>query len=330
MQIIEKNGDDYLQSTLLKLDNKHIDANTLFSDIDIVLNQLKAKTGDNDIKYGAYGSSIASLKKRFAATYFSPSFLKGYVTNPATALYGNFAKEEVNDATAIGTTVHKVLELYYKQPKKERNRDQLLKILNEVKPEGQDDKTLLTYINGYKESTDYLKSGALDDTALDCFCEYRGRTAVVIPKFNLSLPIPVSYVVDRIDVRDDKLYIIDYKTGYQSAKSASFDGYLGSMILYKWVVEQDFSMEVAGGYLMAPGNKEKYLPLDFSLVNESKMVDQVFNFYEKFKKDTETRIYDFTNQGYFTSTDLKHFKEIMNEPSVNKTIPVEIYLGKHE
>ena len=331
MKIIERDGDDYLVSNILKLDSTHIDCNELFDDIHETINQILEKTNQKEIKYGTYGSSISSMDKRFSATYFSPSFMKGYMTNPATSLYGNFAKEEVNDATAIGTTVHKILELYYKMDRKDRDRQKLDELLTKVLPKGQDEKTVQKYIDGYKDSKDYLdKDKELDDTKLDCFCEYRGRANVYIPKFDVSLPIPVSYVVDRIDVRGDKLYIIDYKTGHQTAKSASFDGYLTSMILYKWVVEQDFSMPVKGGYLLAPGNTDKYLKLDFSLVNESKVVDQVLSFYEQFKQDTASRIYTFTNQGYFTSEDLKHFREFMQDSTVNKKLPVEIYLGAHK
>ena len=328
IQIVTKDGKDYLKTCILKIDSEHIEVSKFFNDLEELKNSISL---ENNEDYSKYGGSIVGILKRFSATYFSPSFMKSYMTNPANTLFGSFAKEDKNDATAIGTTVHKILELYYSQDKELRDRNQLNDLLNACIIPGQDIKKIQGYIDGYKESKDYLNEGnILDDKQLDCWCEYRGKTDVYIPKFNLSLPMPLSYVVDRIDLRGDKLYIIDYKTGYQTIKSATFDGYLGSMLLYKWVVEQDFGITVDKGFLSTPGNKEKYIPLDFSLVNESKLVEQVNTFCEMFKADMNSKILKFTNQGYFNTGDLKMYRTIMTKDNEPAEFEVEVYIGEHE
>ncbi len=334
MEIITRDGKDYLKTkSIFKVNSGMIECSEFFEELKEAKKEILKMDGkdeNSEISYGAYGSNIQTLLKRFSNTYFSPSFMKGFMDNPANVLIGSFAQAKVNDATEIGTVVHKIFELYYKQDKNKREQSQLLDLMKENLLEGQDEETVRKYIEGYLGIPDYLdRSIPLDDKKLDCFCEYRGKCNIVIPKFNLTVDLPVSYVVDRIDVRKDKLYIIDYKTGYQPLKSASFSGYLGSMILYKWVVEQDFGMEVAGGYLCTPGNQEKYIDLDFSLVNESKLYDMVNEFCKGFASCTESRQYPFTDKGYFTNDDLKRFRQEMNEDDEPRYLEFEIYLGEH-
>ena len=317
MKIITKNGKDYLKTSVKKINNFSVDCFTLFNDIEEYLDKNE-------------NSNLQHFYDRFSCSYFSPSFMKSYMENPMNTIFNSVSSEGVNDATAIGTTYHKIMEDYYSLPKEERNREVLDKLEKDLTPFGMDQKRLHQYVEGYKDIKDYLNEDSeLDDTNLDCFCEYKGKTQVYIPKFDITLPIPLSYIVDRIDVRDGKLYILDYKTGRQGRHSATFDGYLGSMILYKWVIEQDFGMEVDKGYLIAPHLDNKYIELDYSLVNESKLVDDFYDFYEQFKKDTETRVYSFTNKGYFTSDDMRKYRRKMQDSSVD-TINIEIYIGESE
>lgn len=333
MEIITKNGKDYLKSSILKVDKTCIEYSKFFKDLEECVKYCKEKLGkkeDERIGYGEYGGNIQSALSRFSATYFSPSFMKSFETNPATALISCFSDNEADSPLTIGTTVHKIFEDYYKQPKEERNRKDLIDIANDNILEGQKPEEILKYINGYIDIKDYLdEKQELNDNKLDCFCEYKGRGEVFIPKFNVKLPLNISYVVDRIDVRDDGLYILDYKTGYQSAKSATFDGYLTSMILYKWVIEQEFGMNVKGGYLVTPHYDKKYIPLDYSLVNESKVVEAVMRFAENLKQSTDSKILKYTNDGYFTSDDLKRFKEVMNENNDTIDYDIEVYIGEH-
>lgn len=328
MEIVTENGKDYLETVIVKYDDETIDCSQFFKDANIVINDILLKNGLTKIEKDSYGSKLSALVHRFSGTYFSPSFMKSYLTNPATAFLSGLVEEDVRDATSIGTHTHRILELYYKQDKDKRSRDELLQYLDSVPAEIKDQ--VKKYLEGYIPSMDYLdETKYLDDKELDCVCEYKGKSDIYIPKFDINIPLACSYVVDRIDIRDDKLYIIDYKTGYQTNKSASFDGYLGSMILYKWVVEQDFSLNVAGGYLSTPGNVEKYIPLDFSLVNESKCVEQVIDFCEKFKTDVNNHIYNFTDKGYFSNKELKKFREFMNNGKGSGIYPIKVYLGEH-
>lgn len=339
MEIISENGKDYLISYVAKIDNSTIDAGNLFVDMSetvykILNNQNKKNKTRNTYIANGYGLPIQSFLNRYSGNYISPSFMKGYATNPALNLMQNFFVEQANDATAIGTSFHKVLEDYYNLPKEERNRDKLWGLEVNALQEGQSKELLDEYIKGYYDIKDYLHPRKeLDDTKLECKTEHRGRSQIYIPKLNVTLPCKISYVADRIDFRDDEVIILDYKTGHPTEEAAGFDGYLGSMLLYKWAMEQELNVEITKGYLICPGNtaSKKYIPLDYSTENEKIMVDKIMNFYKDFAKDNSTRLYKFTEEGYFTTDDSKSFRECMNDNTIwMSKIPVKFYIGETE
>ena len=335
MEIITENGRDYLVSYVAKIDNHTIDASGLFTDVrETIANILKEYNRAHKTKYSyidkdQYGGNLQQFLNRFSGNYFSPSFLKNYVTNPALCLFSTFFEENANDATAIGTTFHAILEEYYKLPPEERDRNKLWQIEEAHILEGQDKNKLDEYITGFIESGDYL-GGKMDDTKLECQTERRGRELITVKSLNYTLPCSVAYIIDRLDYRDDGIYIIDYKTGHPKPEAASFNGYLGSMLIYKWGIEQELNIKVKGAYLLCPGNKEKYIKLDFSIENEKIMIDKIEQFYKNFQRDNKRRVYEYTDEGYFTSDDAKAFKNTMNDNTLWMCkIPVKLYIGEH-
>ena len=341
MEIITENGKDYLVSFIAKIDNNTIDANGLFADVKEATKKIlksynnKHKTKNIAI-YNGYGSSLQSLLNRFSGDYFSPSFMKGYKTNPALNLMQNFFVEQANDATAIGTAFHKVLEDYYNLPGEERERDKLWELEKEVLSQTPDmDKSILDeYITGYYDIKDYLHPRKeKKKKTLKCVTEHRGRANLYVKKLGYTFPCAVSYVADRVDYRGNDVIILDYKTGHPTAEAVTFNGYLGSMILYKWAMEQELNTEITKGYLICPGNKpsEKYMQLDYSKENEEKMIEMVDTFYRNFMRDNRSREYEFTNEGYFTSEDAKKYREIMLDNTIwMSKIPVKFYIGEHD
>lgn len=336
MDIITEDGKDYLTTYIAKIDNHTIDANALFIDVDDTIKKIVKsyntmhKTKNTAI-YKGYGSNLQALANRYNGDYFSPSFMKGYQTNPALMLMQNFFTEQANDATAIGTTFHKILEDYYLLPMEERNREKLWEIEVQDMLPNQDKNILDTYIQGYINSKDYLNPKvALDDTKLKCVTEHKGRANLHVKSIDYTLPCAVSYVADRIDYRDDDVIILDYKTGHPTASAVTFDGYLGSMILYKWAMEQELNTTITKGFLICPGNSDIYMQLDYSTENEEKFAHDVDIFYKSFMRGNRTREYEFTDIGYFTTDDAKKFKEIMHDNTLWMCkIPIKIYIGEH-
>ena len=337
MELVSRDGKDYLQSYVAKIDNSTIDANALFVDVSSTLqNILKSYNRRHKTKntyiYKGYGSNLQSLINRYSGDYFSPSFMKGYVSNPALNLMQNFFTEQANDATAIGTTYHAIMEEYYKLPKEERKRAELYNIADKMVPPEQNKEAVIEYVNGYFDIKDYLHPRKeLDDTKLECVTEHRGRANLHVKSLGYTLPCAVSYVADRVDYRGDDVIILDYKTGHPKEEAVTFDGYLGSMILYKWAMEQELNTTINKGYLICPGNTgtKKYMQLDYSLENEKKMAEYIDQFYRNFMMDNVNRTYKFTSDGYFTTEDAKVLRSVMEDNTLWMCkIPVEIYIGE--
>lgn len=341
MNIITEDGKDYLETFVAKIDNSCIDANGLFADIqELVAKIIKSYNSKHKTKnvaiYKGYGYSLQSLLNRYSGDFFSPSFMKGYKSNPALNLMQNFFTEQANDATAIGTAFHEVLENYYNLSKEERFRDKLWELETAVlaKNPNMNKEILDEYIKGYYDIKDYLHPrSALDDTQLECVTEHRGRANNLYAKsIKYTLPCAVAYVADRIDYRDGETIILDYKTGKPTEAAVTFDGYLGSMILYKWAMEQELNTTIDKGYLLCPGNtpSKKNLKLDYSKDNEEKFAEMIEEFYKSFIYDNRNRIYTFTGDGYFTSEDAKKYREIMNDNTIwYSKIPIRMYIGEH-
>lgn len=340
MEIITENGKDYLVTTVAKIDNSTIDAKQFFVDAQILLNDILKKTNSmhkTTFSYIAkgYGAPLQSMLSRYSGDYFSPSFMKSYVEDPALNFMSNFFIEGANDATAIGTTFHKILEEYYKLPPEERIRTKLWDLEMQYLGPDQDKMKVDEYVSGYMDIKDYLHPRKeLDDTKLECVTEHRGRiTNLYVKSCNYTIPCAVSYVADRVDTRDGENIILDYKTGHPKDSAVTFDGYLGSMLLYKWAMEQELNCDITKGYLICPGNtaSKKYMELDYSKENEEKMIEKIDRFYRNFMRDNRSREYSFTGDGYFTSDDAKAYKEIMNDNTLwMAKMPVRLYIGEHE
>ena len=335
MNIITENGKNYLDTYIAKIDNTTIDCSPFFIDLEDAQSELvkqlnkEHKTHFTYLNEQNYGYPIQSILNRFSGSYFSASFLKSYEDNPAGCFYSMLCEDDADSATRTGSVVHKILEDYYLLPKEQRTREKLIEIQNANLVEGQDNDKICSYIEGYLNTKDYLTGETLDDSQLDCECEYRGKSKIYVKDYDLHLPT-CAYVIDRIDFRDDDIYIVDYKTGNVTNKNLTFEGNLGQMILYKWLVEQKFDKEVKEVYICAPGNK-KYMKVDCGKENQEQMIERVSNFFTQFKQDNARRVYTYTNKGYFTNTAMREFREIMNDNSIRfAKIPVKVYIGEEK
>lgn len=319
--IEEKEGRKYFISSITKKGN-YIDCGKFFKELKEYNDEICKEQGVEHLDRNYPSQKILN---RFSGGYISPSMMKSYMTNPATCFIQAISPTVSSDYTEIGRSVHKCFEEFYNLDKKERDISKLDSILDEeIKKFDQESsrKQLQKYIDGYKNTMDYLdETKELDHKNLDCYCEYFIKKE--LSPLGVKIPLPVYCVADRIDIRDGDLYITDYKTGFmRSDKLTSLDGYLGSMIMYKWACEADFGVPVKGAYLYTPGLVQKSWPLDISMANQSRYLERVLTFCDKFKKEAVNHVYEYIpDAGYFTSEPLKKFQEIMKKPGVFE-IPV--------
>ena len=332
MNIVTVDNKDYLETFIAKIDNKHIDCTPFFVEVQECVDSLlktynrKRNTYYTYLDKEQYGGNLQAILNRFSGNYFSASFLKSYEVNPAGCFYSMLCEDEPSTAASIGSTFHKIMELWYKSH--DRSIENLWSIYEKEVVLGQEEK-VKEYIDGYLETPDYLTNKEFNHRDLICRCEVNGKEDIYIPDFGITLPT-CAFVIDRIDFRDKKTYIIDYKTGSVTKNNLTFDGNLGQMIIYKWAIEQKFNREIKDVYICAPGNK-KYLKCDCSLENQKILIDNIQEFFNKFREDNSRRIYEYTDLGYFTNRQMFEFKEIMNDSSLKMCkIPVKVYIGEHK
>ena len=297
--IEERLDGTYFKSEIFKINNQYIDCYKLFEEL-------------KEIEEGEY------IIRKYDGSYFSPSFLKSFTTNPAGSIISLFCKQEENEYLKIGTDCHLALEKFYSEG--ERTKERLMSLISEITS----DYRAKNYISNYWDTKDYLKDYDDYDT-FKCDCELKGKSEIYIPKYNKKLPL-CSYIIDRIDYRKDKIFIVDYKTGQFNANTLTFDGYLAQMLLYKWITEELINKEIDGIYLCSLKNKV-YKKCDDSEENERKLIDIIDNFFEELNKNYTNKIYEWTDKGYFNSDELKKYRRLMNDENINK-IPVELKLEK--
>lgn len=286
MEIRTIENKDYLVSSVQMGKQCLVETDKLFNDMLEFIALLREYNKSEFVKDG-YGSNVEHIYRKYNTDYFSPTFLKSFTENPFGCLAHDIYSTGESNVREIN--FHKVMELYYKLPKEERTYAKALEITGEVCNDDSYDK-VLEYVGYYfKRHDDYL-GGKLDDSSLECLTEHKGKCEIFVKSLGKKLPMKMKYIIDRLDYRDDKIYLIDYKIGSPTAdKCNSFDGYLPQMTLYRWAIENEFDMEISATYLNIPKKVKDF----YVKINRSDRIDEVvfsmcerfYKKYEKFKKD---------------------------------------------
>lgn len=326
--IIERDGRFYFVSSVRKIDNTKIDANQLFTDLNKVLTDLTKDRLKKTIYPKEFGYPLQLLKNRFSGEYVSPSFFKSYSTNPALCLMNNFFKTEDDVAIQIGNTFHKIMEDFYKEKVENRTKETLLKLIEKNKNDKIDEEDILTLVRGYFGQLDY--QGNKVDYTIPCEVEQKLTQSVYVRSLKETLPIKFTVILDRIDFREDGLYLVDYKTGIHSDKGTDYEqGYLAQMLLGKWVAEEKYNKSIQGIYLNYPKAVDKWVKIPDDIETERFVVDKIKEFTGNLKKDLRLKQFTYTDKGYFNSLDTTKFQKLMNNSLIfNYDIPIEIDLGE--
>ena len=315
-----------------------IDAKKLFTDVEKAVEDEKK---ERNVERLGRGNPLQHLLNSTSAGYVSPTAMKGFEQCPANYLYSKLVPEKIGSATSVGSTVHTILQKFYDQKPEDRTKEKLYELMKkQIEEDGQEDsrKLINQYIDGYWDAPDYLTGRPMDHKNLVCTTE-----TFIKPKtkpLGIDLTVPIYTLVDRIDIRDDGIYIIDYKTGIGDPNPYLLGehGYLPQMIFYKWAVEAEYGQEVKGVYLCLPGAdsiKYKYVKMNVgSLVEQSKVIEIVYNHLEHARNIRETRQFPESTMRYCNSCQMKTFcaayiksdknRSGLDESNIKETISVDI------
>lgn len=322
--------------------NGVIDATQLYNDIeDFISNQkenfaLKQNIKKDDVKLHRH-HPLQHILNSTSGNYVAPTSMKSFNLCPAGYLYGKLVTEKTGVATSVGRTYHTIMEKFYNEEPENRTKNRIYEIMEEtIKEDEQEEKAedVKAYVDGYLKAPDYITGKPMDHGSLICSNEVFIKP--IINPLGVDLGIPVYTLIDRIDIREDGIYVTDYKTGFGDPNPylLGSNGYLPQMIFYKWAAEAEYGQEVRKAFLCLPGAeslKYKYVEMNVnSLVEQSKVIEQVKEHIDFARHVRETKQFPERIMRYCGSCQMKSFCETyvknkeLDENQILESIDVEI------
>ena len=312
--------------------NGVFDLQQLFSDMEKFMKDQRERLGmEPDERFGRK-HPLQHVFNSTSGGYVSPTGMKGFESCPANYVLAKFFDERKGSATSVGHTFHAIMQRFYDC--EERNREKLEAICDDqIHLDDNDDSKdyIMQHVNGYWEADDYL-GGKQKHQDIQCANELFIKASC--KPLGVDLGVPVYLLLDRLDVRDSGLYVIDYKTGVGNPNHWVVLSYLPQMIFYKWGVEEEYQERVTGALLSTPGAydiDQRWVNMNVnSLVLQSKVVDDVLEHLEHAAKCKESRMYEIRRMKYCGSCPIKmqcltYLRDMkMDESQAVKEIPIQI------
>lgn len=206
----------------------------------------------------------------FLRDHYSASFINSWSECPAKTLVSNLPSNNIVPALEIGTAVHKLLEEKYS---KDISNEELLDKANKLDIDPFFICEVKDYLRAYFKIKDYeemsIKPTYLTEDEIICD----------VSPIGVELPVKIKGYVDRIDLTEKGTYIIDYKT---ASRKPHEDKYIDQMILYKWIVEEKYGVDVKGVYVASIFKQDpKYIKQNITLKKQSKLIDKIFSVDEE-------------------------------------------------
>ncbi|MFA7444672.1 MAG: PD-(D/E)XK nuclease family protein [Flavobacteriaceae bacterium] len=283
--------------------------------------------------------TVMNRLREIAQKGFSPSALSTYIRNPLDFYYQRILKiseieevEETIEANTLGNIIHNTLEeLYtpflnrYLSEKDieviESRADEVL--LNHFRTEFKEGeikkgKNLLAFeaskrsiFNFLKQEKDRIIEG---DSVKILHLEEAFEQTIESEK--LPFPVKIAGLIDRIEIRNNVLRILDYKTGKVEAKNLTLSDWgdflsdesknkIIQLLCYAYMVENQTDLPIEAGIISFKNLKSGFLPF-------------------RFKTDTKEEITTFTPEikEQFLAETISLLAEILDDkiPFLNKKI----------
>lgn len=208
--------------------------------------------------------------------HYSPSFINGWLSCPAKQVFLSLTdKDTSSSAMKIGADVHRILEGRYSD-KTDLKPDELLT--------DEEQNEVAEYIKAYDSIPDYNPSAK----NVKHYTEIKLESKV--KPLGYELDIPLKGFVDRLDISNSGVFVIDYKTSTRDFSSCK---YLDQMTIYKWLVEEVYSTEVKDCYVASLyRDKPRYIREKITDVSQSKLIDKIINVDSQVLKASDTGEYE--------------------------------------
>ena len=233
--------------------------------------------------------------KEIADKYFSPSSLTTYIRNPIQFYFQRLLRisdtEEVEENVAVntlGTIIHGALEELYKpylnvflslqhiEEMLNRANDEVMKQFKKEYKEGEitKGKNLLAFEVAKRNVFNFLKEEqkAISNNETIKILSLEKTYITTLNDSRLPFPVKIGGNVDRIELRNGKIRIIDYKTGKVEQRNLDLSSWEGltddikndkiiQLLCYVLMVEAEFpNLEIEAGIISFKNMKTGFIP----------------------------------------------------------------------
>lgn len=233
------------------------------------------------------------LANRFSGGYWSPTFIKSWDSCPAKCFLESMMPREESLYANIGSCTHKIYENFVKEGVLSLDNNKIVKITEKEIDNfntRSSESDIHNYVNSFCKMRDYNNEKLFDWENVESYPEAFYKDEITM--FDCYLG-PLYCLIDRIDIREDGIYIVDYKTGNPKwfNKDTFVDLYTNQFIAYKWIIEKKYGFPIKGAYAYLPSfNKHIEMPVN-SMENQSRLVEQVLIHYDNIKQQNNDGVY---------------------------------------
>lgn len=235
-------------------------------------------------------SAKSKIFNRFSGGYFSPTFVKSFMQCPAQTFINSCIPRSSSEILNFGSCVHKVFERIVREKIWDDKKRCLIvadEEINNFNVKAPNNINLLKtrYIDNFLSAKDYVdESKPFDYDKVQMFPEEFFKDDLSV----FDVPLGSCFnLMDRVDVRDEGIFVIDYKTGvppFNAQKKEEFiSSYINQMICYSWMIEKKYGVKPRVFAFIPYDGSYIEFPVK-SLKSQSIFVENIINYYKEIKE----------------------------------------------
>lgn len=243
--------------------------------------------------------SVMQRLREIALKGFSPSALSAYIRNPLDFYYQRILRiseieevEETIESNTLGNIIHKTLETLYTpflnhylsekdiDTMETQVEDSLSKNFKLEFKEGEikKGKNLLAFEAAKRSVLNFLRLEkhrlTEGDTVKILYLEKSFEK--ILETEQLPYPVKIAGFIDRVEIRNNRLRILDYKTGKVEAKNLSLSNWndflteesknkIIQLLCYAYMFEEQTDLAIEVGIISFKNLKSGFLPFQFTM-----------------------------------------------------------------
>lgn len=288
------------------------------------------RNAEADIEDYEKRTSRSKIFNRFSGEYFSPTFVKSFSNCPAQSFINSCIPRTSSEIMNFGSCTHKVFERIVKEKLwgdeakcKAIAEEELINF--EIKQPNNMALLRERYLPNFLNAKDYLDpSKPFDYDKIQMFPEQFFKADLSI----FDVPLGSCFnLMDRLDIREEGIFVIDYKTGvppFNQEKKAEFiDSYLHQMICYAWMIEKQYGVKARVFAFIPHDGSYIEFPVQ-SLKNQSIFVEKIVEYYKDIRQQRDHFYFEERPNNYCKYCYIKDICNKKNNQNNSIKVPLDL------